>query len=392
MRSCQASAYGQWLQVNTITVAGAPSRRTRTRSRRRCRAVGSRAPVRRSQSLMGHLRARRPRARSASRRSSGSGVGLTPSVAPTVDAAAQADRLVAGGGAEVLAVDQDRGRADEPACSGPPRRCRSRASGSRRRRDRRRSSASRSSASARSVDGHPSHHSNSTSSSRIEPALATGYLAAGPARLTLRRPSSCRRRAAARSAPRLRPQRRRWAGTPEHRAVDVAEDADRRRAGRVLGKPGERERQARVGPAPDRGRAARPRRRRRRRRSQAAVGAARDATLVRRRRSGSACRPRGDLVGVLGLLLGQRDERAVVEHRAVLVDLDQRTRPRACAAARSTSVRCWRSRSIVRATNVASAPSASATGLNGWSATPNGVDLVTLPSSEVGDAWPLVSP
>ena len=48
--------------------------------------------------------------------------------------------------------------------------------------------------------------------------------------------------------------------------------------------------------------------------------------------------------------------------------------------------------SIVRATNVASAPSASETGLNGWSETPNGVDFVIFPSSDVGDAWPLVRP
>ncbi len=48
--------------------------------------------------------------------------------------------------------------------------------------------------------------------------------------------------------------------------------------------------------------------------------------------------------------------------------------------------------SIVRATNVASAPSASDTGLNGPSMDPNGVDFVTLPSSDVGDAWPFVSP
>ena len=62
------------------------------------------------------------------------------------------------------------------------------------------------------------------------------------------------------------------------------------------------------------------------------------------------------------------------------------------AAARSTEVRCLRSESIVRATKLASAPSASDTGLNGWSSDPNGVDLVTLPSSEVGEYWPLVSP
>ena len=62
------------------------------------------------------------------------------------------------------------------------------------------------------------------------------------------------------------------------------------------------------------------------------------------------------------------------------------------AAARSTLVRCLRSESIVRATKLASAPSASETGLNGVSSEPNGVDLVTLPCSEVGEYWPLVSP
>ena len=51
-----------------------------------------------------------------------------------------------------------------------------------------------------------------------------------------------------------------------------------------------------------------------------------------------------------------------------------------------------RSMSWVRATKVASAPSASDTGLNGVSTEPNGVDLVTLATSEVGEYWPLVSP
>jgi len=46
----------------------------------------------------------------------------------------------------------------------------------------------------------------------------------------------------------------------------------------------------------------------------------------------------------------------------------------------------------VRATNVASAPSARAMGLKGWSTEPNGVDFVTLPSSLVGEYWPFVSP
>ncbi len=48
--------------------------------------------------------------------------------------------------------------------------------------------------------------------------------------------------------------------------------------------------------------------------------------------------------------------------------------------------------STVRATKEASAPRASATGLNGWSCEPKGVDLVTLPSSLVGEYWPFVSP
>src|SRR5215469_2519515 len=47
---------------------------------------------------------------------------------------------------------------------------------------------------------------------------------------------------------------------------------------------------------------------------------------------------------------------------------------------------------MVRATKLASAPRASDTGLNGVSSEPNGVDFVTLPCSEVGEYWPLVSP
>ena len=61
-------------------------------------------------------------------------------------------------------------------------------------------------------------------------------------------------------------------------------------------------------------------------------------------------------------------------------------------AARKVSIMCLRSRSCVRATNVASAPSATESGLNGVSTDPNGVDFVTLPSSEVGENWPLVRP
>ena len=48
--------------------------------------------------------------------------------------------------------------------------------------------------------------------------------------------------------------------------------------------------------------------------------------------------------------------------------------------------------STLRATNEASAPSASETGLKGWSCEPKGVDLVTLPSSLVGEYCPLVKP
>ena len=46
----------------------------------------------------------------------------------------------------------------------------------------------------------------------------------------------------------------------------------------------------------------------------------------------------------------------------------------------------------MRATKVASAPSASETGLNGLSSEPIGVDLVILPRSLVGEYWPLVRP
>ena len=35
---------------------------------------------------------------------------------------------------------------------------------------------------------------------------------------------------------------------------------------------------------------------------------------------------------------------------------------------------------------------ATESGLNGWSSDPNGVDFVTLPSSDVGEYWPFVSP
>ena len=49
-------------------------------------------------------------------------------------------------------------------------------------------------------------------------------------------------------------------------------------------------------------------------------------------------------------------------------------------------------RSTVRATYVAPAASAKTHGLSGRSAEPMGVDLVTLPSSLVGEYCPLVRP
>ena len=121
------------------------------------------------------------------------------------------------------------------------------------------------------------------------------------------------------------------------------------------------------------------------------VGAAHDAVLTLRTEPDrlAVLEPDREVVAGVGLL--QRLEGAVVEDVAVLVDLDER-RAACCAAARSTAVRCLRSESIVRATNVASAPSASDTGLNGESSEPIGVDLVILPSSEVGEYWPLVRP
>ena len=64
-----------------------------------------------------------------------------------------------------------------------------------------------------------------------------------------------------------------------------------------------------------------------------------------------------------------------------------------CAAARlSTLAMCGMSLAVVRATNVAPAPSASVSGLNGRSTVPNGELLDFFPSSLVGDACPFVSP
>ncbi len=51
-----------------------------------------------------------------------------------------------------------------------------------------------------------------------------------------------------------------------------------------------------------------------------------------------------------------------------------------------------RSMSMVRATKVASAPRARLTGLKGRPSAPDGLDLVRLPNSLVGENCPLVSP
>ena len=85
-------------------------------------------------------------------------------------------------------------------------------------------------------------------------------------------------------------------------------------------------------------------------------------------------------------------EGAVVEDVAVLEDLDER---RALVrVARADDLlqvlgldvdRCARRRSPRRRAR-------REIGLNGWSTEPSGVDLVILPSSEVGEYWPLVRP
>ena len=63
------------------------------------------------------------------------------------------------------------------------------------------------------------------------------------------------------------------------------------------------------------------------------------------------------------------------------------------AAARLSVVLRWAwNTSTERATNVASAPRARDSGLKGRSTEPKGVDFAFLPSSEVGEYWPLVNP
>src|SRR4029078_610879 len=64
-----------------------------------------------------------------------------------------------------------------------------------------------------------------------------------------------------------------------------------------------------------------------------------------------------------------------------------------CSAARLRIIeRCLMLTSIERATKVSSQPIATDKGCKGLSITPLGVLLVTCPSTEVGEYWPLVSP
>jgi hypothetical protein len=80
----------------------------------------------------------------------------------------------------------------------------------------------------------------------------------------------------------------------------------------------------------------------------------------------------------LAILLREVAERAVVEDVAVLEDLDERA---ALVRVRALHdlLQVLRLDVDVRATKLASAPSASAIGSNGWSTEPTGVDFVTFP-------------
>ncbi len=57
-----------------------------------------------------------------------------------------------------------------------------------------------------------------------------------------------------------------------------------------------------------------------------------------------------------------------------------------------TSFRCRASPEKALATNVAPAASAKVSGFTGFSTLPSGVDFVTMPICDVGDAWPVVRP
>ena len=96
---------------------------------------------------------------------------------------------------------------------------------------------------------------------------------------------------------------------------------------------------------------------------------------------------------VLGpsVLRGQRQERAVVEDVAVLVDLDERGAPVGGGPAQHFGqVLVF---DIDRAGDEGSlGPERDRHRVEGMSSEPNGVDLVTFPCSDVGEYWPLVSP
>ena len=91
------------------------------------------------------------------------------------------------------------------------------------------------------------------------------------------------------------------------------------------------------------------------------------------------------------LLLADDVEGAVVVDVAVLEDLDERGAAVRRGGPQHVGGPCL-SVSIARATNVASAPIATESGLNGWSTEPSGVDFVTLPRSDVGRVLALRQP
>ncbi len=88
---------------------------------------------------------------------------------------------------------------------------------------------------------------------------------------------------------------------------------------------------------------------------------------------------------------GDRLEGAVVEDVAVLEDLDEGRAPVVVGAPERLD-HVGAVHVVGAGHEVASAPRARDSGLNGWSRLPNGVDLVTLPTSLVGEYWPLVRP
>ena len=96
------------------------------------------------------------------------------------------------------------------------------------------------------------------------------------------------------------------------------------------------------------------------------------------------------MVGLDGLV-AQFLEGTIVEDVAVLEDLDERRAAMGVAALEHLAEMLLLDVDGA-ATKVACAPSATVIGLKGKSTEPTGVDLVTLPTSEVGEYWPLVRP